>query len=291
MSSVRWRSYVALGDSFTEGLDDPYPDGEAFRGWADLVAGVLAASGGSRPEEGATEGAAEGVSAGGLPAAGNGAAAGEPGFAYANLAIRGRLFNAVVAEQVPPTLMMRPDLVSFAAGGNDVLRRHFEPDALVAQFDQAVGELRADGADVILFKFADVTRRLPGRRMVLPRVQILNQATEDAARRHGAFLVDLWSDDEFGNPLLWSSDRLHMSAAGHRRVAAHVLGALGVTPASGWLAVSPLPMPAPWLVARGGDLRWAGTYLAPWIKRRLTGRSSGDTITAKRPTLAPFAID
>ena len=66
---MRWRSFVAVGDSFTEGMDDAYPDG-TYRGWADLVATRLAAEAG-------------------------------PDFGYANLAIRGRLFPSVVAEQVP----------------------------------------------------------------------------------------------------------------------------------------------------------------------------------------------
>ena len=87
---MRWRSYVAVGDSFTEGLDDPYPDG-SFRGWADLVAARLAAE---APD----------------------------GLGYANLAVRGRLFPEVIVEQVPVALAMKPDLISFAAGGNDVLR-------------------------------------------------------------------------------------------------------------------------------------------------------------------------
>ena len=30
-----WRSFVAVGDSFTEGMDDPYPGGRSYRGWAD----------------------------------------------------------------------------------------------------------------------------------------------------------------------------------------------------------------------------------------------------------------
>ncbi|OZB83891.1 MAG: glycosyl transferase, partial [Microbacterium sp. 14-71-5] len=37
-----WRRYVALGDSLTEGLCDPGPDG-ALRGWADRLALLLAA--------------------------------------------------------------------------------------------------------------------------------------------------------------------------------------------------------------------------------------------------------
>ena len=96
---MRWRSYVAVGDSFTEGMDDAYPDG-SYRGWAVLVATRLAVEAG-------------------------------PDFGYANLAIRGRLFPNVVAEQVPSALAMKPDLISFAAGGNDVLRRSFDPDAFV----------------------------------------------------------------------------------------------------------------------------------------------------------------
>lgn len=140
---MRWRSFVAVGDSFTEGMDDAYPDG-TYRGWADLVATRLAAEAG-------------------------------PDFGYANLAIRGRLFPNIVAEQVPAALAMKPDLISFAAGGNDVLRRTFDPASFVARFDDVVGELRSGGADVILFRFADVMARLPGQRLVAPRVTLLNR--------------------------------------------------------------------------------------------------------------------
>ncbi|MCW3843562.1 SGNH/GDSL hydrolase family protein [Micromonospora yasonensis] len=256
---MRWRSYVAVGDSFTEGMDDAYPDG-TYRGWADLVATRLAAEAG-------------------------------PDFGYANLAIRGRLFPNIVAEQVPAALAMKPDLISFAAGGNDVLRRNFDAGSFVPHFDGVIGELRASGADVVLFRFADVMARLPGQRLVAPRVALLNRVVGEIAERHGAILVDLYADDTYLNPLLWSTDRLHLSAAGHRRVAAQVLTALGVGCDEEWLMVPPHPAPTPWLAARAADLRWAGQHLAPWIKRRLTGRSSGDFVTAKRPTLGPITLD
>jgi lysophospholipase L1-like esterase len=258
LSGVRWRSFVAVGDSFTEGMDDPYPEGGTYRGWADLVATRLAAGVG-------------------------------PDFRYANLAIRGRLFPEVVNEQVPLALTMRPDLVSFAAGGNDVLRRNFDPEALVTRFDKVVGELRGAGADVILFRFSRAgVANLPGQRIVAPRAAIVNRAVGETADRHGALLIDLNADDEFRNPLLWSIDRLHLSALGHRRVAVHVLNALGVPAHEEWLLVPPHPEPSPWLSARAADLRWAGRYLAPWVKRRLTGRSSGDGVSAKRPSLSPI---
>jgi lysophospholipase L1-like esterase len=254
---VSWRSFVAVGDSFTEGMDDPYPEGAGYRGWADLVATRLAAEVG-------------------------------PDFRYANLAIRGRLFPGVVAEQVPVAVAMRPDLISFAAGGNDVLRRNVDLPGLIERFRKVVGGLRRTGADVILFRFSDAwVTRLPGQRITLPRVSTLNRAVEEVAGELGATMVNLNEDEDFHHPLMWSVDRLHLSALGHRRVAAHVLNALGVGCDEEWLMVPPRPEPTPWLTARAADMRWAGRYLAPWIRRRITGRSSGDFISAKRPTLTP----
>ena len=88
---------VSIGDSFTEGLcDDLRPDGQ-YRGWADRVAGALA------PVE------------------------------YANLAVRGKLLDQIVAEQVPVAAAMAPDVVTFHAGGNDVLRRSTDLDDLFAR--------------------------------------------------------------------------------------------------------------------------------------------------------------
>ncbi|GAA2587810.1 SGNH/GDSL hydrolase family protein [Dactylosporangium fulvum] len=251
-----WTSFVAVGDSFTEGLDDPRSDGQGYRGWADLVAGVLAA----RTDD----------------------------FRYANLAVRGRLFDNIVAEQVPLAVAMKPDLVSFAGGGNDALRRSFEPDALVARFDRTIEKLRGTGADVVLFRWADLTGRMPGGKMLRPRVDLLNTAIEEVGAKHGAHVVSLWDDAEFTNSRLWSIDRLHLSPAGHRRVAAHVLTELGVECDPDWLAAPPPPEELSWVSRKAADAKWATQHLAPWVKRRLTGKSSGDMVTAKRPELAPL---
>jgi lysophospholipase L1-like esterase len=253
---VAWRSFVAMGDSFTEGLNDAYPDG-TYRGWADLVAARLAVDSG-------------------------------PDFGYANLAIRGRVLDQVLSEQVEPTLAMRPDLVSFAAGGNDVLRPRMDARSLVERIDPTIARLRASGAEVILFRFADVTARLPAQRMLGPRAAVLNDGTRELADRHGAILIDLFADDSFHHPSMWSVDRLHLSPFGHRRVAGHVLRALGVGVDEDWMLVPPMPAPTPWLLARGADLRWAREHLAPWIGRHLIRHSSGETIAPKRPALAPI---
>lgn len=252
---MAWQRYVALGDSFTEGLDDPDPrtDG-VFRGWADLTAGVLAA----RVDR----------------------------FEYANLAIRGRLYDAIVAEQLEPALAMKPDLISFAAGGNDVLRKSCDPPTLMARFEDSVRKLRASGADVLVFRFANLVDRLPGGKLIAPRVKYLNDAVVRIADEHGCKLINLWDDDAYANPAMWSVDRLHMSAYGHHRVAAHVLTALDVPVPDGWWDEPEWPRPS-WARARANDIHWAGTHLAPWIKRRLTGRSSGDNLEPKRPLPGP----
>jgi lysophospholipase L1-like esterase len=253
---MAWRSFIAMGDSFTEGLNDAYPNG-TYRGWADLVAARLAVDSG-------------------------------PEFGYANLAIRGKLLDEVIAEQLEPTLAMGPHLVSFAAGGNDVLRPRADAHALVDRIDPVIAKLRAAGADVILFRFADVAMHLPAQRMIGPRATKLNDGATDLADRHGAILIDLFADETFHQKTMWSDDRLHLSPAGHRRVAGHVLTALGVGVEEDWMLVPPEPAPTPWLLARGADLRWAREHLAPWIGRHLIWHSAGETILPKRPDLAPI---
>ena len=66
-----------------------------------------------------------------------------------------------------------------------------------------------------------------------------------------------------------------------------VFGAHGVVPEA-WQEQIPAPVLAPVPENSRGekirqDLGWAREHLAPWIKRRLTGTSSGDTLQAKYP--------
>jgi lysophospholipase L1-like esterase len=249
----RWSSFVALGDSFTEGLDDPRPDG-GFAGWADRVAGVLA----------------------GL----------EPEFRYANLAIRGLGLGQVVETQVPAALAMQPDLISIAAGGNDVLRPRLDLDEVGRRFDDAVATLRGSGATVLAFAGFAPSPGLPFRAAIAARAEAYNGAVRAAADRHGAVLVDLWAMQELRDPRMWSVDRLHLSPRGHQHVCGAVLHALGVDPPFPWPDLSGRPAVPSRLAARRADLAWGYEYFLPWLGRRMRGRSSADGLTAKRPTLA-----
>ncbi len=257
MTAGGFRRFVAIGDSFTEGLDDPYPDGSGWRGWADRVAATLAAS--------------------------------APGFRYANLAVRGRKLAQIVDEQVPAALALAPDLVSVAGGTNDILRPRVEVPALAARLHEATCRLSGSGATVVLFTSGDPSARVPAARRLLPRIRALNSAVRAVAAEFDAVLVDLWEASEvFSHPALFARDRLHLSPEGHRRVAAAVLEALRVGPGEVWRTPPPAPAPRSVAAARMEDARWVRAYLAPWVRRRLTGRSSGDGLVPKRATLLPM---
>jgi lysophospholipase L1-like esterase len=246
---------VALGDSFTEGVgdDDPTrPNG--VRGWADRVAEVLAAR--------------------------------EPGFRYANLAIRGRLLGQVLSEQLEPALAMEPDLVTLYAGGNDLMRPKVDIDALAEEYDKAVARLTETGATVVLFTGVDGVED-PLFRKMRGRTAIYNEHARVIAARRGARVVDLWAMRQLRDRRLWSADRLHLNSLGHTEVAIAVLDVLGVPHELPATALGPRPS-LDRRRQRAEDLRWAREHALPWLQRRLRGESSGDTITAKRPVMAPL---
>jgi lysophospholipase L1-like esterase len=262
---VQISSFVALGDSFTEGLDDPRADQAGYLGWADRFARILAAE--------------------------------QPGLRYANLAVRGKMLGQVAAEQVPQAIAMAPDLVSIAAGGNDMLRFRSDPDALAQTFDDVVRTLLMAGSQVVIFTGFDP--RFPVLRLLRGKVAAYNMQLRAIADQHGCHVVDLWSMLVLRDPRAWSADRLHLTPDAHRRVALRTCEVLGVAVAEDWRAPWPAADTvtggvaasgrAAWLAARRVDVRWARVHAAPWVARRVRGTSSGDNVAPKRPELLPLS--
>jgi lysophospholipase L1-like esterase len=256
----RWSRFVAIGDSFTEGLwDVPDPDGEC-RGWADLLAVNLS--------ERRT-------------------AAGAGPLEYANLAVRGRLLRPILVEQLPAALALGPDLVSLVGGGNDVLRASVDIDRLARNLEAGVARLRRAGVDVLLATGMD-TADSPIIRTTRGRIGVYNAHIWSIARRHGAHVLDLWGMRSLRDWRLWAPDRIHLTTEGHARVAQAALVALDLTPdCADWddpLAALP---PVPRIRQLREDARWVREDVYPWATRRLRGQSSGATRVAKRPELAP----
>lgn len=245
-----WSRYVAIGDSFTEGIGDPEPKSPGgFRGWADRVAEVLGG--------------------------------GTDDFAYANLAIRGRLLQQILDEQIEPALQLRPDLVTISAGGNDIIRPNTDPDDIAARLEAGIERLRADGATVVLFNGPDIGMT-PVLGRVRGKVAIYNENLRAIAARHDLVVADMWTLRELKDSRMWAPDRLHFSPIGHNTIARMVLDALNVHNDLEPYSPEPLP-PRPWRQARVEDIGWAREYLVPWVIRRIRHQSSGDGISPKRP--------
>jgi lysophospholipase L1-like esterase len=256
VSAPVFHRYVALGDSFTEGVGDAdasRPNG--VRGWADRVAEVLA----TRADD----------------------------FGYANLAIRGRLMRGVLAEQVEPALSLEPDLVTIYAGGNDLIRPRVDIDALGERYDEAVGKLAATGATVGVFTAFDPGGGGPFARL-RGRFAVYNERVREIADRHGAVVLDSWRMRPEHPEHMWSEDRLHLGPLGHRAVAIEVLDTLGIPHELDLSDPTGSLGETPFRAGRRADLDWVVRHAAPWIRRRLTGKSSGDGVSPKRPTLTPI---
>ncbi|GAA1237395.1 SGNH/GDSL hydrolase family protein [Prauserella halophila] len=250
-----YRSFVAIGDSFTEGLNDERPDG-TYRGWADRLAEILAG--------------------------------GSADFAYANLAVRGKMLTEIMTEQLPVALETKPDLVTVCAGGNDIIVPGADVDAKAAEFEAGIAALRAAGIEVLIFTGPD-TKSMSVISMLRGKVAIYNAHVRAIADRHNTKIVDLWSMETLHDIRAWSGDRLHFTAEAHRRIALRTAEALGVPTAEDWREPWPeTDGQQTWLTLRRSDLEWTRVHLLPWIARQLRGESLGDGITAKRPSLTPL---
>nr|WP_243752297.1 SGNH/GDSL hydrolase family protein [Leucobacter weissii] len=245
-----WSRFVAIGDSFTEGVGDPEPDSPGgLRGWADRFAEVLAHHGDD--------------------------------LAYANLAVRGKLLRQITEEQLTPALDLRPDLVSVCAGGNDVIRPGGDPDDIAVQLEYVLRQFRATGATVLVFTGVDVAFQ-PVFRSIRGKVAIYNENLRKIAQRHDCVVVDQWALEELQDPRYWAEDRLHLNSLGHHTIARAALDALNVP--HDLAPLDPPPLPARnWRRARQEDVVWAKDHLVPWVIRRIRHVSSGDRVAARRP--------
>lgn len=245
-----WRRYVAIGDSFTQGFGDPSPESPGgFRGWADRVAEVLGKA--------------------------------NPDFDYANLAVQGMGVRDVIDSQLDKALALEPDLVSFQAGGNDLMKPSADPDKLAELIEPALRKILLTGATVLLFIGPD-----SGPHTVLgllrARVATFNENLRSIAKRLGVLVVDLWALRALHDPQKWDTDRLHLSRSGHECVTALVLSILGQTGPGNPSRPAP-QIPLHWREARAQDLAWTGKYLIPWLLRAAAPHHSNVVPSAKLP--------
>lgn len=242
-----------MGDSFTEGVGDwdrRLPNG--VRGWADRVAKQLSKA--------------------------------DPSWRYANLAIRSRRLDRIMDEQIDAAIALTPDIISFYAGGNDILEVRQDMDRFLDRYKAAVDRLAASGAQILLFTGFDI----PVHPALVPfkrRNWKFNDRVRKLARKHPdtVTLVDYWAWDIYHDQRLWDIDKLHMNRAGHRYMAIRILELLGAQhqlefrPLGDAQRLGPLQ-----LVQR--DIEWMRQWVLPMFGRRLRGITLGDSLKPRWET-------
>lgn len=230
--------FVALGDSLTEGVGDPA--GEAWRGWAALLAQGLAPA--DTPVE------------------------------FTNLAVSGAQTRDVLERQTPAALALEPDVVSVVIGVNDTLRYTFDIHSVAARLDKVYAAFRARDAVVMTACLPD-----PGSMLGLPgslarplarRQRAVNTVVHALSERYGAVHLHAAEEEWLTDRAMWSADRLHPGEQGHRQLALRFHALLTEQGVATGAAPSPEPeFPAP---TRSASLLWLATAGTAWVARRCT---------------------
>lgn len=192
-----WQHYVALGDSFTEGVGDPV-EGFARLGAVDRLAAALRQH--------------------------------NPDLRFTNLARRGLGVSEIREQQLGPALSLTPDLVSVVAGANDVLAGRFNMTRWEEEFRMMYGALTQAGATVIAATLPDfpILRTLAGPLQARVRGNITkgNELIRRLAAEHRVVLVDAWAISARSALEDWSEDGVHLNARGYFKFAQEMLKTL-----------------------------------------------------------------
>ncbi len=248
MSKFLYRSYVAMGDSLTEGLGDAgFDNDRRDKGWADRLATLLA-----------REAQAAGHS-----------------FDFANLALRGSNSLHILTAQLERALELEPDLVTIMTGANDLSWLPWRKKAIGPLLRGALARLYDVGAHVVLINTVRPAHTSLAKLMI-GRSRQMSNIIEGIGSEFGAPVVDVHSMREFERLDYWASDLVHFSTNGHVRVTNEVAAELGLserdeTPRlTGRLRLGPLSF-----------LTWLGRDVFPFWSRKVRGVTSGFGRTSK----------
>jgi lysophospholipase L1-like esterase len=187
---VPWERVVVLGDSIAEGLREPVP-GYRDLSWVDRLAEGLRFA--------------------------------RPGALLFNLGRRSLTAAEIRASQLEAALALRPGLVVVTAGGNDALRRTFDPAALAAELRALLTPLRERGADVVTMDLFDTSNNphIPERyaERTAQRITELVEVTRAVSAELGGLHARLRDHPLAADPGIFAADGLHLTARGHAYVA------------------------------------------------------------------------
>ena len=196
---VEWERVVVLGDSIAAGVREPSP-GYRDLSWSDRVAAGLGIA--------------------------------RPGAVVRNLGRRDLTAAEVRETELEEALALGPDLAIVAAGGNDMLRREFDPGLVREELSAILTPLRAAGAELLTFDLLDntATGLVPERSVGVLRERLaqLAEVTRAASVAVGGWHVPLTAYPAATDTDIFASDGLHLNARGHAIVGTALARHLGV---------------------------------------------------------------
>jgi lysophospholipase L1-like esterase len=251
-----FRSYVAIGDSLSEGLGDfTFDLNRHGNGWTDRLAGILAKEADDKGFD----------------------------FEYANLAIRGANLQKIISCQLPRALALQPDLVTVMAGSNDLLTREDKLPGLRAIYREGIQSLRAAGCDVVV---ANTINPLHLRvfKPLRYRAERFSEMIGDVADELGVPVLDVFGIEEFSDLLFWAQDMVHFSGYGHVAVANQAATILDLS----YRFAEPPRELGPVTRSVSETLTWFFRDVIPFVERRIRGVTSGDGLEPKHPKLESY---
>ncbi|MEN3130776.1 MULTISPECIES: SGNH/GDSL hydrolase family protein [Bacillus cereus group] len=191
-----WKRFVAIGDSFTEGIGDEV-EGIALKSWIDHFVQLC-----------------------------------EKDIEYANFAKRGLVTEEIRLQQLEKALTFNPDLVSLIAGANDVLKGRWNHDAYKNDMEFMIDTLSKAGADIIIANLPDFTVRLPfaseKKQEIKKQLLEANEVIHSLSREYKLHHVDFWNHHLVNDNTLWSKDLIHPNSKGYVKVAELIFSSLPV---------------------------------------------------------------
>jgi acyl-CoA thioesterase I len=155
-----------------------------------------------------------------------------PNVRVVNLGVSGSTLSQALNEQLGPALDARPDVVTVWLAVND-LNARVPLEQYAANLDSLLGQLEATHAKVLVGNVPDLGRLAVYRGVdasaLNAEVDRWNGAIAEATARHGAVLVDLYSQwqEIAQHPEFLSADGFHPSAEGYQALADVFAGAQG----------------------------------------------------------------
>jgi lysophospholipase L1-like esterase len=198
LRGASWTRLAIVGDSVAQGISEPRR-GYHLETWSSLVIAALREV---RPE-----------------------------LVHINLGQRDLVTAQVRESQLQPALDFKPDLVIALCGGNDGLRKVFDPDAAERDLETLFTPLRETAGTLVTSGFFDIIGNPHFdpryRDMARERLAVLSLRMRAVSERLDAVYVDMQTHPTGREESVWSTDGIHLNARGQAVLGTEIIRALG----------------------------------------------------------------